>query len=86
MVILNSTFNFWLSRNKTLCIMLFLLLISFFLDCLSSFTKLEELADSELYLCHSCKCKQRSTKRFWIRRLPNVSFMMHNDFFNDLYF
>ncbi|PRD35713.1 UNVERIFIED_CONTAM: Usp3 [Trichonephila clavipes] len=43
-----------------------------FLDCLSSFTELEELADSELYLCHSCKCKQRSTKRFWIRRLPNV--------------
>ncbi|XP_035213642.1 ubiquitin carboxyl-terminal hydrolase 3-like isoform X2 [Stegodyphus dumicola] len=42
------------------------------LDCLSSFTELEELADSELYLCHSCKCKQRSTKRFWIRRLPNV--------------
>lgn len=42
------------------------------LDCLSSFTELEELAESELYLCHSCKCKQRSTKRFWIRRLPNV--------------
>ncbi|XP_071039593.1 ubiquitin carboxyl-terminal hydrolase 3 isoform X2 [Parasteatoda tepidariorum] len=42
------------------------------IDCLSSFTELEELADSELYLCHSCKIKQRSTKRFWIRRLPNV--------------
>lgn len=42
------------------------------LDCLSSFTELEELAESELYLCHSCKCKQKSTKRFWIRRLPNV--------------
>ncbi|XP_076355620.1 ubiquitin carboxyl-terminal hydrolase 3-like isoform X1 [Tachypleus tridentatus] len=41
-------------------------------ECLSRFTELEELADSELYYCHSCKCKQRSTKRFWIRRLPNV--------------
>ncbi|XP_023217442.1 ubiquitin carboxyl-terminal hydrolase 3-like isoform X1 [Centruroides sculpturatus] len=41
-------------------------------DCLSSFTELEELADSELYHCHTCKGKQRSTKRFWIRRLPNV--------------
>ncbi|GIY76512.1 ubiquitin carboxyl-terminal hydrolase 3 [Caerostris extrusa] len=32
-------------------------------DCLSSFTELEELAESELYLCHNCKCKQRSTKK-----------------------
>ncbi|KAG8185557.1 hypothetical protein JTE90_017562 [Oedothorax gibbosus] len=56
------------------------------LDCLSSFTELEELADSELYLCHNCKCKQKSTKRFWIRRLPNVlclhlkRFRWHNFF------
>lgn len=58
-----------------LCIALICLIcyVSFVSDCLSSFTELEELADSELYLCHSCKCKQRSTKRFWIRRLPNVS-------------
>ncbi|XP_055847456.1 ubiquitin carboxyl-terminal hydrolase 3-like isoform X2 [Episyrphus balteatus] len=41
-------------------------------DCLSSFTEVEELAQNELYYCSSCKCKQRSTKRFWIRRLPNV--------------
>ncbi|XP_055902800.1 ubiquitin carboxyl-terminal hydrolase 3-like isoform X2 [Eupeodes corollae] len=41
-------------------------------DCLSSFTEVEELAETELYYCSSCKCKQRSTKRFWIRRLPNV--------------
>uniref|UniRef100_A0A182JZL9 Ubiquitin carboxyl-terminal hydrolase n=1 Tax=Anopheles christyi TaxID=43041 RepID=A0A182JZL9_9DIPT len=41
-------------------------------DCLSSFTEVEELAETELYYCNSCKCKQKSTKRFWIRRLPNV--------------
>uniref|UniRef100_U5EYW5 Ubiquitin carboxyl-terminal hydrolase n=1 Tax=Corethrella appendiculata TaxID=1370023 RepID=U5EYW5_9DIPT len=41
-------------------------------DCLSSFTDVEELAETELYYCNSCKCKQKSTKRFWIRRLPNV--------------
>ncbi|XP_055713046.1 ubiquitin carboxyl-terminal hydrolase 3-like [Phlebotomus papatasi] len=41
-------------------------------DCLSSFTEIEELAETELYYCSSCKCKQKSTKRFWIRRLPNV--------------
>ena len=42
------------------------------LDCLSSFIRLEELEETELYLCPNCKKKQRSTKRFWIRRLPNV--------------
>lgn len=41
-------------------------------DCLSSFTEIEELAETELYYCSACKCKQKSTKRFWIRRLPNV--------------
>lgn len=41
-------------------------------DCLSSFTEVEELTETELYYCSSCKCKQKSTKRFWIRRLPNV--------------
>ncbi|VDI08745.1 ubiquitin carboxyl-terminal hydrolase 3, partial [Mytilus galloprovincialis] len=40
-------------------------------DCLSSFTELEELEASELYMCSNCKKKQRSTKKFWIRRLPN---------------
>lgn len=34
--------------------------------------QIEELAETELYYCNSCKCKQKSTKRFWIRRLPNV--------------
>ncbi|XP_041372578.1 ubiquitin carboxyl-terminal hydrolase 3-like [Gigantopelta aegis] len=41
-------------------------------DCLSSFTDVEELEDSELYMCSNCKQKQKSTKKFWIRRLPNV--------------
>lgn len=42
------------------------------IDCLSSFIELEELLDSELYYCSNCQKKQRSTKRFWIRRLPDV--------------
>ncbi|XP_064608522.1 ubiquitin carboxyl-terminal hydrolase 3-like [Liolophura sinensis] len=41
-------------------------------DCLSSFTDIEELEESELYMCSNCKKRQRSTKKFWIRRLPNV--------------
>ncbi|XP_013382197.1 ubiquitin carboxyl-terminal hydrolase 3-like [Lingula anatina] len=41
-------------------------------ECLSHFTEVEELEESELYNCGTCKRKQRSTKQFWIRRLPNV--------------
>jgi len=41
-------------------------------DCLSSFTEIEQLEDTELYMCSTCKTKQKSTKKFWIRRLPNV--------------
>ncbi|KAG5682111.1 hypothetical protein PVAND_011490 [Polypedilum vanderplanki] len=41
-------------------------------DCLSSFVAVEELTETELYYCSNCKKKQKSTKRFWIRRLPNV--------------
>eukprot|EP00096_Caligus_rogercresseyi_P009393 TRINITY_DN3185_c0_g1_i1.p1 TRINITY_DN3185_c0_g1~~TRINITY_DN3185_c0_g1_i1.p1 ORF type:complete len:547 (-),score=156.85 TRINITY_DN3185_c0_g1_i1:247-1887(-) len=41
-------------------------------DCLQKFVDVEELADSERFFCGSCKNKQRSTKKFWIRRLPNV--------------
>lgn len=40
---------------------------------LARFFKVEELADSELYFCDNCMGKQRSTKRFWVHRLPNVS-------------
>lgn len=43
------------------------------LDCLRSFTDLEELDDSELYMCHKCKKKQKSTKKFWMQKLPKVS-------------
>ncbi|XP_032514469.2 ubiquitin carboxyl-terminal hydrolase 3-like isoform X1 [Danaus plexippus] len=55
-------------------------------DCLASFVQIEELADTERYFCSSCKCKQKSTKQFWIRRLPNVlclhlkRFRWHNYF------
>lgn len=41
-------------------------------ECLNKFTELEELAETELYNCPNCKQKQKSTKKFWIRRLPNV--------------
>jgi len=41
-------------------------------DCLQNFVEVEELADSERFFCNNCKHKQRSTKKFWIRRLPNV--------------
>lgn len=43
---------------------------------LTRFFKVEELADSELYFCDNCMGKQRSTKRFWIHRLPNVSILL----------
>ncbi|KAG7300332.1 hypothetical protein JYU34_015922 [Plutella xylostella] len=54
--------------------------------CLASFLQVEELADTERYHCASCKCKQKSTKQFWLRRLPNVlclhlkRFRWHNYF------
>lgn len=41
-------------------------------DCLQKFVDVEELAESERFYCNACKCKQKSTKKFWIRRLPNV--------------
>ncbi|KAF0312373.1 Ubiquitin carboxyl-terminal hydrolase 3 [Amphibalanus amphitrite] len=41
-------------------------------DCLDLFLDVEELADTELYYCNNCKQRQKSTKKFWIRRLPNV--------------
>lgn len=41
-------------------------------DCLHSFTDLEELDETELYYCHTCKMRQKSTKKFWIKKLPKV--------------
>ncbi|XP_072837743.2 ubiquitin carboxyl-terminal hydrolase 3 isoform X4 [Pogona vitticeps] len=41
-------------------------------DCLRSFTDLEELDETELYMCHKCKKKQKSTKKFWVQKLPKV--------------
>ncbi|KAM6937534.1 ubiquitin carboxyl-terminal hydrolase 3 [Xenentodon cancila] len=40
--------------------------------CLRSFTDLEELDETELYYCHKCKKRQKSTKKFWIQKLPKV--------------
>uniref|UniRef100_A0A8C5GC11 ubiquitinyl hydrolase 1 n=1 Tax=Gouania willdenowi TaxID=441366 RepID=A0A8C5GC11_GOUWI len=41
-------------------------------DCLRSFTDLEELDETELYYCHYCKKRQKSTKKFWVQKLPKV--------------
>nr|XP_020475070.1 ubiquitin carboxyl-terminal hydrolase 3 isoform X2 [Monopterus albus] len=41
-------------------------------DCLCSFTDLEELDETELYYCHKCKARQKSTKKFWIQKLPKA--------------
>ena len=68
-----STVSFTFRENLCDCDML--IFISFFLtDCLEKFVDIEELAESERFYCNTCKSKQRSTKKFWIRRLPNVSF------------
>ena len=42
-------------------------------DCLDSFTRVEELQESEQYFCPRCKKRQISTKKLTIQRLPNVS-------------
>lgn len=49
-----------------------LYLFDYILDCLRSFTDLEELDETELYYCHKCKKRQKSTKKFWIQKLPKV--------------
>lgn len=41
-------------------------------DCLRRFTEVEELAESEHYLCTQCSKRQPSTKQFSVRCLPNV--------------
>jgi len=41
-------------------------------DCLQKFMETEELTDSERFFCNTCRSKQPSTKKFMIRRLPNV--------------
>ncbi|XP_066524523.1 ubiquitin carboxyl-terminal hydrolase 3 [Hoplias malabaricus] len=41
-------------------------------NCLLSFTDLEELDETELYMCHKCKKRQKSTKKFWVQKLPKV--------------
>ncbi|XP_050442572.1 ubiquitin carboxyl-terminal hydrolase 3-like [Adelges cooleyi] len=41
-------------------------------DCLERFIKVEELTEGNYYYCKGCNVKQKSTKKFWISRLPNV--------------
>ncbi|RUS20118.1 hypothetical protein BC937DRAFT_86321 [Endogone sp. FLAS-F59071] len=41
-------------------------------DCLEMFTEVEELADTERYECERCKAKQRCTKKFTIKKLPDI--------------
>ncbi|KAI9009111.1 hypothetical protein DFJ74DRAFT_686848 [Hyaloraphidium curvatum] len=41
-------------------------------DCLQSFTELETLAESERYRCENCKDMERITKKFLIKRLPEI--------------
>lgn len=47
--------------------------VFWYIDCLDSFTRVEELQESELYYCPCCKKRQHSTKKLTIQRLPNVS-------------
>lgn len=65
-----------LYRSKQFLVVLIISITLCFerLDCLRSFTDTEELADSERYTCGHCKMRQRSTKKFWIKRLPNVCY------------
>ena len=68
-----STVSFTFRENLCECdIVIFFSLT----DCLEKFVDIEELAESERFYCNTCKSKQRSTKKFWIRRLPNVSFYL----------
>ena len=46
-----------------------------FLDCLQKFVDIEELAETEHWICGNCKTKQRSTKKFWIRRQTSFDFV-----------
>lgn len=41
-------------------------------ECLDSFTRLEQLEESEKYLCNTCLVKQPCTKKFSIRQNPKT--------------
>jgi len=51
--------------------------IFFILDCLARYFEIEELNEKNFYYCDKCESQQRSTKRFWINALPNVSFYFY---------
>jgi len=42
-------------------------------ECLTSFTDLETLGETEWYYCTCCKSRQPSTKQLSLHTLPNVS-------------
>ena len=46
------------------------------LDCLKSFTSLEQLEESEWYYCERCGSRQKSSKQLSMCSLPNASFMI----------
>lgn len=68
-----------LLNQVSLCGCFVFLYLVLFLDCLRSFTDLEELDETELYMCHKCKKKQKSTKKFWIQKLPKVCISMKSN-------
>ncbi|XP_065060551.1 ubiquitin carboxyl-terminal hydrolase 3-like [Rhopilema esculentum] len=41
-------------------------------DCLQRFVDVEELGDTERYMCPKCNKRQPSTKKFWLTSLSNV--------------
>ncbi|XP_041464022.1 ubiquitin carboxyl-terminal hydrolase 3-like [Lytechinus variegatus] len=41
-------------------------------DCLYSFIEVEELEETEQYMCPKCQQRQPSTKKFWLKAIPNV--------------
>eukprot|EP00794_Sanderia_malayensis_P010030 gene10030-11054_t len=42
------------------------------LDCLQRFVEVEELAETERYMCPKCNKRQPSTKKYWLTSLSNV--------------
>lgn len=84
-----SIIHFWgmvSCKTAELLSIWFSLSFSVYLDCLSSFTDLEQLDETELYMCHKCKKRQKSTKKFWIQKLPKVGCISQIFFFFFLYF
>ena len=69
---LSFTMRFFLLRDSESIFLVVHVLFFSLLDCLQKFVDIEELAETEHWICGNCKTKQRSTKKFSIRRLPKV--------------